>query len=206
MAVCTHILMGSNSMSRCSDWLRDRNVRKELGVESGLSQRTINRAVSIVGNHSDGILVKMWEGLGGRYHFENTDVNIDGSAAVVNGPEAEPGAVGHPGDFRDRSKKQAEFLTAELQRSKIPFFTRAYKGNASDPEQYWDALPDIFSIIREESWTIVDNRGRSGDILDSTVKARHGYLTRVKMNASDDLRFHILTRLQSCDKYFKPNA
>ncbi|MBE6514001.1 MAG: hypothetical protein E7Z69_02705 [Thermoplasmata archaeon] len=62
-AMCTHILMGSNSMSRCSDWLKNRDVRKELGLDSGLSQRTINHAVSLIGNHSDGILVRLWEGL-----------------------------------------------------------------------------------------------------------------------------------------------
>ncbi len=187
-AMCTHILMGSNSMSRCSDWLRNKDVRTELRLDSGLSQRTINRAISIIGEHSDEIIVKLWEGLDARYHFENTDVNIDGSAVVVNGPEAELGAVGYPRDFRDQSRKQVEFLTAELQKSKISFFMRAYKGNTSDPEQYRDALPDIFSMIREGSWIIVDNGGASGDILDSIVKAGHRYLTRVKMNVSDDKR------------------
>ena len=188
VAMCTHILMGSNSMSRCSDWLRNSEVRRELGLDSGLSQRTINRAVSLIGDHSDEIVARLWEGLDRRYRFENTDVNIDGSAVVVNGPEAELGAVGYPRDFRDQSRKQVEFLTAELQRSRIPFFMRAYRGNASDPEQYRDALPDIFSMIREGSWIIIDNGGASGDILGSIVDAGHRYLTRVKLNASDDKR------------------
>lgn len=78
--------------------------------------------------------MKLWEGLDSRYRFENTVVNIDGSAVAVNGPEAELGAVGYPRDFRDWSRKQVEFLTAELQRSKIPFFMRVYRGNTSDPE------------------------------------------------------------------------
>lgn len=141
-----------------------------------------------MGDHSDEIIVKLWEGLDARCHFGNTDVNIGGSAVVVNGPETESGAVGYPRDFRDRSRKQVGFLTAELQRSRIPFFMRAYKGNTSDPEQYRDALPDIFSMMREGSWIMVDNGGASGDILDSMVKAGHRYLTRVKMNASGDKR------------------
>ena len=97
VAMCTHILMGSNSMSRCSDWLKNKDVRKELGLESGLSQRTINRAITLLGKHSDEIIAKLWEGLDKRYHFENTDVNIDGSAVVVNGPEAEWVLWGIPG-------------------------------------------------------------------------------------------------------------
>ena len=98
-AVCTHILMGSNSMNRCSEWLQNKDVSTESGLDSGLSQRTINRAVSILGEHSDEIIVKLWEGLDKRYYFENTDVNVDGSAAVVNGPEAELGAYGYPRDY-----------------------------------------------------------------------------------------------------------
>lgn len=188
VAICTHILMGSNSMSRCSEWLSDPYVRKELGIDAGLSQRTINRAVNLIGDHSDGIIVRLWKGLDSKYHFENTDVNIDGSAAVVNGPNAELGAVGYPRDYRDQSRSQVEFLTAELQRSRIPFFMRAYAGNTSDPEQYRDALPDIFSMIRKGSWIIVDNGGASGDILDSIVRSGNRYLTRVKMNLSDEER------------------
>ena len=156
VAMCTHILSGNNSMSRCSEWMRDPNVRKELGLDSGLSQRTINRAVSLIGEHSDEIIVRLWNGLDSRYHFENTDVNIDGSAVVFNGPESELGDYGYPRDFRDKSRPQVEFLTAELQKSKIPFFIRAYKGNTSDPEQYHDTLPDIFSMVRKGSWIIVD--------------------------------------------------
>lgn len=187
-AVCTHILMGSNSMNRCSEWLQNKDVRIELGLDSGLSQRTINRAVSILGEHSDEIIVKLWEGLDKRYHFENTDVNVDGSAVVVNGPEAELGAYGYPRDYKDQSRKQVEFLSAELQTSRIPFFIRAYKGNTSDQEQYRNALPDIFTMIREGSWIIVDHGGASGDILDSIVNAGHKYLTRVKTNLSDEKR------------------
>ena len=188
VAMCTYILQGNNSMKGCARWLSDPNVRKEMGLVQGLSQKTINRAVNIIGSHSDEMIVKLWEGLDSRYHFKNTDVNIDGSATVVNGPNAELGAIGYPRDFRDQSRPQVEFLTAELQKSRIPFFIRAYSGNTSDPVQYRDALPDIFSMIREGSWIIVDNGGASGDILDSIVKSGNKYLTRVKMNLSDEQR------------------
>ena len=161
IAMCTHILMGNNSMSRCSDWLSDPFVRKELGIDSGLSQRTINRAIALIGSHSDQIIVKLWEGLDSVYHFENTDINIDGSAAVVNGPNAELGAIGYPRDFRDQSRPQVEFLTAELQQSRISFFIRAYPGNASDPEQYRDALPDIFF---DDKGGFLDNHGQRRSI------------------------------------------
>ena len=179
---------GKQFHKRVAKWLADPKVGKEIGLDEGLSQRTINRAVNIIGSHSDEMIVKLWEGLDSRYHFENTDVNIDGSATVVNGPNAELGAVGYPRDFRDQSRPQVEFLVAELQKARIPFFMRAYAGNTSDPVQYRDALPDIFKMIRRGSWIIVDNGEASGDILNSIVRSGNKYLTRVKMNASDDLR------------------
>ncbi len=79
-------------------------------------------------------------------------------------------------------------MTAELQMSCRPFFIRAYPGNTSDAEQYRDMMPDLFSTIRKGSWMIMDNGGASGDILDSIVRNGNRYLTRVKMNISDDER------------------
>ena len=58
VAMCTHILSGNNSMSRCSEWMGNPDIRKEMGLDSGLSQRTINRAVSLIGEHGDEIIVR----------------------------------------------------------------------------------------------------------------------------------------------------
>ena len=188
VAVCTCILMGSNSMTRCADWLSDENVRMEFGIEKNVSQRTINRALEIVGDHAGEFMVRAWEGLSKRYDLDDTDVNMDGSAVVFNGPMSEMGAVGYPRDYRDQSRPQVEFMTAQLQRSKIPFFIRPYDGNTSDEAQYRDSLPDIFKMIRRGSWFVLDNGGAAGDILDSIVFSGNKYLTRVELNRSEDLR------------------
>ena len=58
VAVCVCILMGSNSMQRCSDWLSDVNVRKEFGIDGKVSQRTINRAVELIGEHAGELISK----------------------------------------------------------------------------------------------------------------------------------------------------
>ena len=188
LAMCSRILLGSNSMTRCADWLADPNVGKELGIEKRLSQRTINRALSIIGDRSDEMVVRLWRGLDDRYRFQNTDVNIDGSAVVFNGPRSELGARGYPRDYKDMSREQVEFMTVQLQQSRIPFFIRAYPGNTSDAVQYRDVMPDLFAMLRQGSWMVMDNGGASGDILDSIVKSGNRYLTRVRMNRSDDTR------------------
>ncbi len=57
-AVCTHILMGCKSMNRCSEWLQNKDVSTELGLDSGLSQRTINRIVLCA---EDVVKAEVWE-------------------------------------------------------------------------------------------------------------------------------------------------
>jgi len=188
VALCTCILMGSNSMQRCSDWLSDPNVRKEFGIDKNISQRTLNRAVEILGDHAGELMVRAWEGLNDRYRFDDTDANVDGSAVVFNGPMSEMGEIGYPRDFKDQSRPQVEFMIAQLQRSKIPFFIRPYAGNTADATQYRDSLPDIFGMIRAGSWIIMDNGGAAGDILDYIVEKGNKYLTRVRINGSDDER------------------
>ena len=188
VAVCTCILMGSNSMQRCADWLSDVNVRKEFKIEKKISQRTINRAIEIIGDRAGEFMMRSWKGLSGRYRFNDTDVNLDGSAVVFNGPMSELGEIGYPRDFKDQSRPQVEFMVAQLQRSKIPFFIRPYAGNTADATQYRDSLPDIFDMIRTGSWIIMDNGGAAGDVLDSIVESGNKYLTGVRINASDDLR------------------
>jgi transposase len=43
-------------------------------------------------------------------------------------------------------------------------------------------------MIKKGSWITTDNGGAAGDILDSIVESGNKYLTRVKMNVSDDIR------------------
>jgi transposase len=68
-------------------------------------------------------------------------MNTDTSGVVSNGPMSELGGRGHPRDFKDQSRPQVGFTVAQLQRSKIPFFIRPYRGNTSDAEQYRAPFP-----------------------------------------------------------------
>jgi hypothetical protein len=187
IAMCTCILTGSNSMQRCADWLSDPNIRMEFGIDGNVSQRTINRALGTIGEHACGLISKAWKGLNERYDLDH-DTNIDGSAVVFNGQANEMGMAGYPRDFKDQSRPQIEFMTAQLQRSGIPFLIRPFPGNTSDAAQYRSVLPSVFEMIRKGSWIVMDNGGAASDILDSIVDSGNRYLTRVKMNMSDDKR------------------
>lgn len=185
VALCVHNLTGNNSMSDCSDWLSDPNVLKELGICGKLSQRTLNRGLTIIGEHFEEIICRLWKGINENFDLEDTDVNVDGSAVTVYGPKSELGGFGYARD-KNKGKRQVEFTVAELQTARIPIYGKTFKGNTSDEKQYRTVLPDIFEMLREGSWIVMDNGGASSDILDSIVNRGHKYLTRVKMNLTDD--------------------
>lgn len=72
-------------------------------------------------------------------------MNIDSSMVVMNGPESGLGTVRHLRDFRDQSRPQVEFLTAELG-TRILLYSRL-RGQHIRPGQYRGALSDIFSMV-----------------------------------------------------------
>ncbi len=110
---------------------------------------------------------------------------IGGSAVVMNGPGSELGAVGYPRDFRDQSRLQVEFLVT-YSKSPDTFLYPRLRGNISGPVQYKGALPDIFRMVRQGLWVIMDNGGASGDISDPVIRSGNQYLIRVKLNVSGE--------------------
>ena len=187
LALCVHTLERSNSMSDCSRWLQDGNVLEELGISGNVGQRTLNRALTILGQHREEIIKCLWDGIQREFELPDTDVNLDGSAVTVYGARSELSEFGYPRD-KNPGKEQVEFMVAELQTSRIPMYVRSFRGNASDPAQYRVVLPEIFEMIRKGSWIIMDNGGASSDILDSIKDSGNEYLTGVQMNRSDDER------------------
>lgn len=58
VALCSYTMHTSNSMNACSEWLKGTAVKKRLGFFSKdeVSQRTLNRAIGILGKNSEGII------------------------------------------------------------------------------------------------------------------------------------------------------
>ena len=84
-------------------------------------------------------------------------------------------------DFADTFKESG----IPMSRILVAMCTHILSGNNSMSRcSEWIGNPDV----RKGSWIIVDNVGASGDILDSIISSGNKYLTRVNMNASDDLR------------------
>lgn len=211
LAIIVHTLFRDNSMDACSRWLEDERVKKIFGFrkDENVSQKTIDRAVMILGKHREEILEKLWKGINDRFEITKHDIAVDGSAVVMYGPKSNMGGLGHPRDGCP-GDLQIEFTVAILAELGIPVYIRPFKGNASDEEQYREAIPEISSLIQGKSihhldayksrgtqldelavlaktgaTIIADNGAASKENTDRAVKCGNDMITRMKLNASD---------------------
>ena len=212
VSLITFMLYSDNSMDACSEWLKDSTVRDTIGFRrtDNVSQITIDRAVRRLGECRERILEMLWKGVTDRFEIDDYDVAVDGSAVVLYGPKSGMGALGHPRDGRN-GDLQVEFTVAVLVQLGIPVYVRPFRGNASDEEQYREAIPEIVSLIEGRSISsldeykqralelgslvtmakvgmtiIADNGAASKENIDRTVKIGADMLTRTKLNMSDE--------------------
>ncbi len=148
VALCTYTMLTSNSMNACAKWLENPAVRRQLGFspKDEISQRTLNRALVILGQEREGIITQLWKGIRERFEIDDYDINLDGSAVVLYGPKSEYGEMGYGRD-KNRGKLQVEFMVAQLASLGIPIYIKPYAGNVSDEAQYRDCVPELAGLM-----------------------------------------------------------
>lgn len=223
VALAVFTMHSSNSMNACASWLTSLRIRRQIGFseKDEISQKTLNRAIVLLGKEREGIISALWAGIQRRFEIDNYDISVDGSAIVLYGPKAEMGAIGHPRD-KNLGKKQVEFMVAQVAQLGIPIYIKPYKGNTSDEAQYRDCIPEIGGLIsgkglhaldcmkdpevktsndteRPEdamaaiaaiamlgATLVADNGAASENNISRATECGFGYITRVKMNSTDD--------------------
>ena len=148
VALCTYTMHTSNSMNACAEWLRNPAVRRQLGFspKDEISQKTLNRAIVILGENREGIIAHLWKGIKERFEIDDYDINLDGSAVVLYGPKSEYGEMGYGRD-KNRGKLQVEFMVAQLASLGIPIYIKPYAGSTSDEAQYRDCVPELAGLL-----------------------------------------------------------
>lgn len=216
VALCTFTMHASNSMNACAEWLKDETTRKMIGFSKNDStdQKTLNRALEILGKNREGIIEHLWKGINERFEIDDYDIRLDGSAVVLYGPKSEYGKIGYGRD-KNRGKPQVEFMVAQLASLGIPIYIKPYRGNVSDEGQYADSIPEITGLISgkgihsmdalkkavqtddEETLAtvaivaalqaamIADNGMASKVNLDRVKGCGSNYITRMELNGSD---------------------
>ena len=181
--ICIHHLDGGDSMRRFDTLSSNPIAVSELCHGHHISQRTMNRALEDLDLYFEEITVHIWEMLQKIYPIQCTDVYVDGSHIEANGLA---GDLSEYGEGCGRIQAQIQFMLASLVDPMIPLLMEAYPGNLNDPVQYSDFIPQLMFMLRKGSMIIMDHGGSSKRILDDIRSNGMDFLTRVKMNESDD--------------------
>jgi transposase len=183
--VCAYPLQGGSSMNECADWLDDEVLRTKLCGGETISQRTIDRSLAVLSDNFEDITDGIWNGINRIFDIECTDVVVDGSHIPVVGRMNTLSAYGHGGHG---IQNQVQFMLGMLRCPTLPFDIMPYPGNMTDQEQYRRFLPRMFKRMTPGSLIVVDNGCAHKDLKKMIADAGMEYLTRERMNHSDDRR------------------
>ena len=212
VALCMYTMHISNSMNACAKWLENPAVRRQLGFSSKdeISQRTLNRAIVILGENREGIITQLWKGIKERFEIDDYDINLDGSAVVLYGPKSEYGEMGYGRD-KNRGKLQVEFMVAQLASLGIPIYIKPYTGSTSDEAQYRDCVPELAGLMSGEGLHSLDSLKESTDaeeegeaslsvvaavaLLGAAIVADNGAASNKNTRRMESCGFSYLTRV-----------
>lgn len=185
-ALISYRLTENFSVEGCGRWLESPEVRNELGIEREISHRMLNRAVDRVGESMPEALLRLRRSLLRMYDLPHTDVNIDTSSVAVYAKETELYDFGYSRDKRP-DLRQVNFAAAELRDPvNIPFHLSVDRGNVSDVVQFVKVVDDIIGDLRDDSLFVFDAGGDAKRVLDRIADKRMRYVTRKRLNKSDD--------------------
>lgn len=82
----TYRLTENQSLTRGSDWINRPDVLEEFSLES-FEERTLFRALEVVGDDYEEIIFLVRNSIFAQYAFPHTDVNIDWTSLVLWEPK-----------------------------------------------------------------------------------------------------------------------
>ena len=174
------------SVEGCGRWLSSKEVRNELGIRSEVSGRMLNRAVERTGEHMESALVRLRDSLFSLYGLEHTDVNADTTSVSVYSKHSSLFRFGYSRDKRP-DLRQVNIGVVELQDPiNLPFHLVVKEGNSADPVVFLEMMGDIIDELRDNSMCVFDAGADSKHISDMISTKGKRYITRKKLNVSDD--------------------
>jgi len=174
------------SVEGCGRWLDSPEVRQEIGLRNEVSHRMLNRAIERMGEGMPEVLAHLRHSLLNMYDLPHTDVNIDTSSLSVYSRQGDLFQYGYSRDKRP-DLQQVNFAAAELREPvNIPFHLSVDEGNTSDSAQFIKVVDEIVGDLNDDSMFVFDAGGDVKQVLDRITAKRMRYVTRKRMNKSDD--------------------
>src|SRR3989338_3690668 len=195
-ALITYRLTENQSICRASEWINRPDVLEQFNL-GAFEERTLFRALELIGDNYEEIILLLQTSLFSQYEFPHTNINLDWTSFVLWGTKAELGMYGYSRGHRP-DKKQITIGISQLSAPmNIPVGLTVQSGNINDQTHFKSTFLQVCSVLKENSRIVFDKGGQSKENLDLVLAHKMKYLSAKKLNLSDDKR--IKTFLKSVD-------
>lgn len=192
-SLITYRLTENQSICRASEWINRPDVLEQFNL-SAFEERTLFRALEVVGDNYEEIILLLQKNIFSRYEFPHTDVNMDWTSFVLWGNKAELGKYGYSRGHRP-DKKQITVGISQLRAPmNIPIGLTVQSGNVNDQTHFKQTFQQVCPVLKENSRIVFDKGGQSKDNLDLVLAHKMKYLSAKKLNLSDDKRIKMFIK------------
>jgi len=186
-ALITYRLTENESICRGSDWINRQYVLKEFNLTK-FEERTLFRALEVVGDNYEEIILLVQKSIFSQYEFPHTDVNMDWTSFVLWGNKAEIGRYGYSRGHRPDKKQITVGISQLRSPMNIPIGLTVQPGNVNDQKHFKSTFEQVCPVLKEGSKIVFDKGGQSKDNIDLVLAHKMKYLSAKKLNLSDDKR------------------
>jgi len=186
-ALITYRLTENQSICRASEWINRPDVLEQFNL-SAFEERTLFRALEVIGDNYEEIILLLQKSIFSLYEFPHTNVNMDWTSFVLWGTKAEIGKYGYSRGHRP-DKKQITVGVSQLSAPmNIPVGLTVQSGNVNDQTHFKSTFLQVCSMLKENSRIVFDKGGQSKANIDLLLAHKMKYLSAKKLNLSDDKR------------------
>jgi len=184
-ALVSYRLTENLSICQGSVWINRREVLNEFDLEP-FHERTLFRALEILGSNREEIMFDLQNRLFSCYDFEHTNVNLDWTSIVLHGLQCPLGEYGYSRDHRP-DKKQLTLGVAELTTPiNVPIGMTVQPGNVNDVTHFPATFHQVKRHLKPGSLVIFDKGASSKKNLNLILESNLKYITAKRWNTSDD--------------------
>lgn len=172
------------SMNDLDQYINRNPLRKEFFFKGHEVRRwTMDRDLQRLGDYLEEVFMHLTKVTRFLDPDEPTHTNIDGSHVTRYGSKGSNVKYGEGGGT---IQLQDQFMMATSMSGGMPVLVELYPGNLNDPSQYSDFIPQLMFLLKRGSLMVMDNGGSSSTTLSEIADYGNAYLTRVRINSSDE--------------------
>ncbi len=187
MALVSYKLTENFSISKASDWINRTEVLDIFDLKE-FEERTLFRALEIIGRNREEIISNIQDCLFQTYDFEHTNINLEWTSLVLYGDKSVLGKYGYSREHRP-DKEQITVGVCELADPiNVPIGLTINAGNVHDAKHFVDTYQQVRSRLKPDSLVVMDKGANSKSNLQLILADMMQYLTAKKLNKSDDKR------------------